>query len=80
MGCGASTNVKERLDYITQLEAEVGDLKSQRGPYTAEPTWTWATTSESSGWLGWLANRLGGRFTGHPAYVIRHATEGRPAR
>jgi len=31
MGCGASTNVKERLDYITQLEAEVGDLKSQRG-------------------------------------------------
>ena len=31
MGCGASTNVKERLDYITQLEAEVQDLKAQRG-------------------------------------------------
>jgi len=31
MGCGASTNVQARLDYITQLEAEVQDLKGQRG-------------------------------------------------
>jgi hypothetical protein len=31
MGCGASTNVQARLDYITQLEAEVQDLKAQRG-------------------------------------------------
>ena len=31
MGCGASTNVQARLDYITLLEAEVQDLKAQRG-------------------------------------------------
>ena len=31
MGCGASTNVQARLDYITQLEGEVQDLKAQRG-------------------------------------------------
>jgi len=30
MGCGASTNVQARLDYITTLEAEVQDLKAQR--------------------------------------------------
>ena len=30
MGCGASTNVQARLDYITQLEAECQDLKGQR--------------------------------------------------
>ena len=30
MGCGASTNVLQRLEYITELESEVQDLKAQR--------------------------------------------------
>eukprot|EP00281_Chroomonas_sp_CCMP1168_P016705 CAMPEP_0206213816 /NCGR_PEP_ID=MMETSP0047_2-20121206/1322_1 /ASSEMBLY_ACC=CAM_ASM_000192 /TAXON_ID=195065 /ORGANISM="Chroomonas mesostigmatica_cf, Strain CCMP1168" /LENGTH=1638 /DNA_ID=CAMNT_0053635987 /DNA_START=66 /DNA_END=4982 /DNA_ORIENTATION=+ len=30
MGCGASTHVRERLDWISQLEAEIQDLKAQR--------------------------------------------------
>lgn len=30
MGCGASANVRERLDYIMLLEGEVQDLKAQR--------------------------------------------------
>jgi len=30
MGCGASTHVRERIDWITQLEAEIQDLKAQR--------------------------------------------------
>eukprot|EP00960_Hanusia_phi_P047031 758184-Hanusia_phi.AAC.9 len=30
MGCGASTNVLQRLEYINELESEVQDLKAQR--------------------------------------------------